>query len=123
MPRPALTVQDIVDDPLVNRVQDAAAIAAAETKFFQQRRNSLAGFANLVLQLANLLAFVTFEIPWWGTVIIAVVIGLAEVIVHATSKTPVTPAVVEQVTEKARERAAVDHLAAVSVPPTPDYGL
>lgn len=121
--RTPLTVEEIIDDPLVNRVQEAVGDAAAETKFVQQRRNSLAGVAGTILQLANLLALVSFEIPWWGTAIIAVIIGLAEVIIHATSKTPVTQAVAEKVTEKARERSAVDHLAAVPTPPAPRYSL
>lgn len=116
--------QDITTDPLVVRIKDAGAEAIAESEGFQRRRNSLAGGAALVLQLANLLVFVNADIPLWGTIVIAVVIGLAEVIVHATSKTPVTPHVVDTLTATAQRQVMAEHWATVrpstpAVPATP----
>lgn len=105
--------QDINNDPLVVRVKGAAADAASKVKVSEKRRNSLAGGANLILQLANILAFVSFEIPLWATIIIALVIGVAEIVVHAFSKTPVTEGVVEQVTEAAKQRVIQERLAQV----------
>lgn len=108
--------QDITTDPLVVRVKTAAADAASQVKVSEKRRNSLAGAANLILQLANLLVFVNYEIPLWATIIIALVIGAAEIVVHAFSKTPVTQGVVEQVTAAAEQQVIRERLAAVPAP-------
>lgn len=118
-----LTVREILDDPLVNRIQSAAASAAAKTKPVQKRRNSLAGFANMVLQAISLSAFLLADSPVWVVIAVGVVGFVAEIIVHATSKTPVTGAVVEQVTEEAREQSVQQGLSGLPEAPAPRYSL
>ncbi|MCS5479851.1 hypothetical protein NYP18_09280 [Corynebacterium sp. YIM 101645] len=110
--------QDITQDPLVVRIKDAGAEAIAKTDTWKKRYNSYTSAAQVILQLANLLVFVNFDIPWWASVILALVIGAAEVVMQARTKTPVTPHVVAQLTEVA-ERKVMQERFAEAPAPTP----
>lgn len=111
--------QDITTDPLIVRIKDAGADAMARTPLSQKRWNSLTAGAQVVLQLANIAALLLTDVHWGVTVAIAVVVGLAEVVLQARTKTPVTPHVVEQLTQAAGQRVIQERLAQVPVP-TPD---
>jgi len=105
--------QDITTDPLIVRIKDVGAEAIAGTTFWKQRYNSLTSIAQVVLQLANLLVFVNTDIHWGFTVGAAVLVGMAEIIMQAATRTPVTPHVVEQMVNTARREdpAAVERQA------------
>lgn len=92
-----LTVRQISDNDLVNKIEDAASDALAKQSWWERRKNSLTAVANLILQAANVLIFALGDVPGYVTVIIALVISLAEIIVHASTKTPVTPAAAEKI--------------------------
>ena len=99
-----ISVGTITDNELVNKLQEAAGNAIAEQSWFQRRKNTLAAVAQGVLQFANAALFLTGILPLPVTIAIAIVIIAAEVVVHATSRTPVTPAVVEKIAQKAVEQ-------------------
>lgn len=98
----ALSVKTITDNDLVNRIQDAAGDAIAGQSWFKRRKNTIAAVAQGVLQFANAGLFLAGVLPLPVTIIIAVLIILAEVVVHAATKAPVTPAAAREI-----ERAAV----------------
>ena len=99
-----ISVGTITDNELVNKLQEAAGNAIAEQLWFQRYRNSSAAVAQGVLQFANAALFLTGILPLPVTIAIAIVIIAAEVVVHAVSRTPVTPAVVEKIAQKAVEQ-------------------
>lgn len=102
MAKHVLRVQDITDDPLVNQLQDVGAKAIAGTKTWQKRVNSFTSLAQTIVQLSALFIGLTAGAPWYVIVGVAAVIGVAEVIVQATTKTPVTPNVVDTLVDTAR---------------------
>ena len=95
-----ISVETITDNELVNKLQEAAGNAIAEQGRFQRYRNSAAAVAQGVLQFINAGLFLWGFLPLPVTIAIAIVVIAAEIVVHATSKTPVTPAVVEKITAK-----------------------
>lgn len=101
-----LTVREITENPLVDRIQDAGARVLAEQSWWGERKNSLAAVAQLVLQLANFTVGLTVGLPVWAIVLIAVVIGVAEVVIHATTKGPVTKSGLERIRVKAEQSEA-----------------
>lgn len=108
-----ITVRKITDNELVNAIQDVAATAISKTKFWQKRPNSLTSAAQTVLQLAGIAGGLFLGLPWWGILIVALVIGVAEVIVQASTKTPVTPHSAEKLVETAVEKFEPDNISPV----------
>ena len=98
--------KDITTDPLIVRIKDVGAEAIAGTTVWKKRSNSLTSAAQVILQLANIAALLLTDVHWGVTLVIAVVVGLAEVIMQARTKTPVTPHVVETLVEAAARPAA-----------------
>ena len=107
MPKSSVTVTQITDNVLVNRIEEAAATALAQQSWWARRKNTLAAIAQIILQAANLALFALGDVPLTVTVVIAVVISLAEVIVHAASKAPVTPASAARIAEAAQVQPPV----------------
>lgn len=118
----ALTVREITDDPLVNKIQEAGARVLVEQSWWAEKKNSVAAVAQLILQLANFTIGLTVGLPWWAIVLIALVIGVAEVIVHATTKGPVTKSGVEKIRVKA-EQAQAAEVPTVADPGTPTFSV
>lgn len=108
--------QDITQDPLIVRIKDAGAEAIAKTDTWKKRYNSLTSAAQVVLQLANIAALLLTDVHWGVTLAIAVAVGLAEVILQARTKTPVTPHVVAQLTEVAERKVVQERLQQVPAP-------
>lgn len=101
MAKHALRVTDITDDPLVNELQQVGAEAIRGTKVWQRRVNSFTAVAHTIVQLSALFITLTAGMPWYVIVGVAAVIGVAEVIVQANTKTPVTPNVVDTLVDTA----------------------
>lgn len=97
-----VSVDTITHNELVNRIQYAAGDAIAGQSWFKRRQNTLAAVAQGVLQFANAGLFLAGVLPLPLTIIVAVLIILAEIVVHAATKSPVTPASAREI-----ERAAV----------------
>lgn len=94
--------------------QLAIADALGAQSWFQRRKDSLAAGAGAVLQIANLVALIGVDsMPTWLNIVIAVVIGVAQIIAHATTKGAFTPSMIHRV-----ETTVVDSTAE-DVPLTP----
>ncbi len=91
-----MSVYDYFDNPISDGVKAAGAEVLGDQKWFNQRKNSLASSAQTVLQVLNLVAFSLGDVHWGVTLALAVAIGLAEVVFHASTDGAVTPSVVEK---------------------------
>lgn len=106
-----ITARQISDNDLVNRIEGAAGDALAKQPWWDRRKNSLTAVAQLVLQAANVALFALGDVPLVVTVIVALVISLAEIVVHAATKAPVTPSVAEKISRAAAEAEKVRSVA------------
>lgn len=71
--------------------QDAVAAAIADQPWYVRRKDSIAAGAGLVLQAANVLTAYSADFPEWVNIVVAVVIGVAQIAVHAGTKGAITP--------------------------------
>lgn len=85
-------------------IYDSVATVLANQSWFQRRKNSIAGAAGNTLQILSLLVGVAAGWPVWLQVVLAVLIGVAEVLTHACTKGAVTPSMAETL-----DRANVDN--------------
>lgn len=97
----ASQAREILDSDLVKMVEQIAASAAVSTPESRKRVNSGATAANGVLQVGTVLLGMAQDWPLWAIVAIMVVLFVAEVIVQAATKTPVTTNVVNEITREA----------------------
>lgn len=98
-----ITARQISDNELVNKIEDAASSALVNQPWWARRKNSLTAVANIILQAANLILFAVTGLPIGVTIAIAIVISLAEVVIHASTKAPVTPAVAATIAAEAEK--------------------
>lgn len=97
----AAKARDILDSDLVRMVEQIAASAAVSTPESRKRVNSGTAAANAVLQVGAVLLGMAQDWPLWAIVAIMVVLFVAEVVVQAATKTPVTTNVVNEITREA----------------------
>src|SRR5699024_3408703 len=97
----AAKARDILDSDLVRVVEQIAASAAVSTPESRKRVNSGTAAANAVLQVGAVLLGMAQDWPLWAIVAIMVVLFVAEVVVQAATKTPVTTNVVNEITREA----------------------
>lgn len=93
--------REILDSDLVRIVQQIAASAAVSTPESRKRVNSGASAANAILQVGAVLLGMAQDWPLWAIVAIMVVLFVAEIVVQASTKTPVTNNVVNEITREA----------------------
>ena len=72
-------------------IEVAVARALAEQPWFTRRKDTITAVAGTILQLANVAAAYATQMPEWANVLIAVLIGAAQVIVHAGTPGAITP--------------------------------
>lgn len=101
----AINTRRIVKDPFARDVRDVGIAAVQRTKGWQRRQNSIATLANGVVQAVSVAAYFASDWPEWAVAVVLIVGFVAEGIVQATSKTPVTPNVVEEMTTEAEHAA------------------
>lgn len=82
-------------------IQDAVAEALAQQPGYARRKDSITAVAATVLQLANLAVLYTGEAPAWLSLVLAVVIGVAQTAIHAGTKGAITPSMAERLEEAA----------------------
>ena len=97
----AAKARDILDSDLVRMVEQIAASAAVSTPESRKRVNSGTAAANAVLQVGAVLLGMAQDWPLWAIIAIMVVLFVAEVVVQASTKTPVTTNVVNEITREA----------------------
>lgn len=74
-----------------SNIEDAVSAALGEQSWFMRRKDTIAAVAGTVLQLANVGLAYTTDIPDWGNIVIAAVIGVCQVLLHATTPGAITP--------------------------------
>ena len=87
--------------------QNSVAEALAEQSWWARRKDTLTAIAGTILQVANLLILVSGGWPAWANAVIAGVIGLAQIVIHAGTKGAITPSMAMRL-ERAGERAHLD---------------
>lgn len=95
-----ITVDELVDNPTVNKLQDAAEEVLRKQKVSQRRKNSYFSIAQGVLQLGNITALALIGYNWVYTLILALVLIVAETVAHAFTPGPLTPSAAKAVEEE-----------------------
>ena len=102
MGKNSLQVSDIHDSEIAEALDPVLGKVLQEQSWWMRRKNTLAAIAQFVLQFANVSLLVGGVLPLWGTITIGVLIFLAEVVVHAATRGPVTPSGADRILETAR---------------------
>lgn len=76
--------------------QETVAEALVQQPWWQRRKDSITAAAGGFLQVVNLGVLTTQEWPVWVNVIAAFLIGVAQIIIHASTKGAVTPSMAER---------------------------
>lgn len=69
----------------------AVSNALAEQPWFIRRKDTIAAVAGTILQACNLLAVIGSGWPEWAGLIVAIVVGIAQILIHAATKGAITP--------------------------------
>ena len=96
-----LHVSDIHDSEIAEALDPILGKVLQEQSWWMHRKNTLAAIAQFVLQFANVALLLGGVLPLWATIAIGVLIFLAEVVVHAATKGPVTNSGAERILETA----------------------
>ena len=102
MGKHSLQVSDIHDSEIAEALDPVLGKVLQEQPWWMERKNTLAAIAQFVLQFANVALLLGGVLPLWVTVVIGVLIFIAEVVVHAATKGPVTKSGAERILETAR---------------------
>ena len=81
---------------MTSKFQNAVAEALNEQPWYQRRKDTLAAVAGTILQVLNLLVLYTGELPAWTNAVIAAVIGVCQIVVHARTQGAITPSMGER---------------------------
>lgn len=87
--------------------QDSVAEALARQPWYIRRKDTLTAVAGTVLQAVNLVTAFTTDMPEWANILIAVVVGLAQILIHAGTKGAITPSMAYRL-EDAGQAAHLD---------------
>ena len=101
MGKHSLQVSDIHDSEIAEALDPVLGKVLQEQPWWMERKNTLAAIAQFVLQFANVALLLGGVLPLWATVVIGVLIFIAEVVVHAATKGPVTKSGAERILETA----------------------
>lgn len=83
-------------------IQNAVSNALRGQSWFVRRKDTIAAVAGTIVQLLNLLVFMTAGAPEWVNALIALTVGIAQTLVHAATPGAITPSM-----EKRLEKAAL----------------
>ena len=84
-------------------IQIAVSRALAAQPWYVRRKDTITAVAGTVLQLANVAAMYATDGPEWVSVLIAAVIGLCQMLVHAGTKGAFTDSMKDRLAEYAPE--------------------
>lgn len=93
--------------------------ALAHQSWFMRRKDTLTAIAGTILQIANLGALYASNGPEWVNILIAGVIGAAQIVIHAGTKGAITPSMAGRL-EQAGEEANLDRESVSGVAVTGD---
>ncbi|CAB0673512.1 hypothetical protein FRC0268_00275 [Corynebacterium diphtheriae] len=77
-------------------IQTAVTRALESQSWWLRRKDSLTSGAGLVLHFANLIVTMLGDTNPWVNVILAAVIGVAQLVIHAGTKGAITPSMVKR---------------------------
>lgn len=86
-----------------NEIQNAVSNALRGQSWFVRRKDTIAAVAGTIVQVLNLMVFMTAGAPEWVNALIAVTVGVAQTLVHAATPGAITPSM-----EKRLEKAALE---------------
>ncbi|MDD2326620.1 MAG: hypothetical protein PHW63_11625, partial [Alphaproteobacteria bacterium] len=78
-----ITVDEVVNNSTVNKVQNAVEEVLKKQPVSQRRKNTYFAIAQGVLQIGNIVAFALVGYSWVYTLILALVLAVAETVAHA----------------------------------------
>ncbi|MDC7086741.1 hypothetical protein PQG67_07230 [Corynebacterium pseudodiphtheriticum] len=90
-----------------NDIQNAVSNALRGQSWFVRRKDTIAAVAGTIVQLLNLLVFMTAGAPEWVNALIAVTVGVAQTLVHAATPGAITPSMTRRLEKAALEPAPV----------------
>ncbi|MDK4282941.1 hypothetical protein [Corynebacterium propinquum] len=90
-----------------NEIQTSVSNALRNQSWFVRRKDTIAAVAGTIVQLLNLLVFMTVGAPEWVNAIIAVTVGIAQTLVHAATPGAITPSMQHRLEKAALEPAPV----------------
>ena len=90
-----------------NEIQTSVSNALRNQSWFIRRKDTIAAVAGTIVQVLNLLVFVTAGAPEWVNAVIAVSVGIAQTLVHAATPGAITPSMKQRLEQAALDPAPV----------------
>ena len=100
-----LTIDEAVDNKVVDAVQDGLGGWLANQPWFVQRKDTIAVVLGFVTQALSYVGLIQWNLPQWAFWLIVAVAFLAQVGTIALTKAPITPSIVERAIDAARVAA------------------
>lgn len=88
-------------------IQNAVSNALRGQSWFVRRKDTIAAVAGTIVQVLNLVVFMTTGAPEWVNGIIAVAVGVAQAFVHAATPGAITPSMEKRLEQAALQPAPV----------------
>ena len=88
-------------------IQTAVSNALRGQSWFIRRKDTIAAVAGTIVQVLNLVIFMTTGAPEWVNGIIAVAVGVAQAFVHAATPGAITPSMEKRLEQAALQPAPV----------------
>lgn len=88
-------------------IQNAVSNALRGQSWFVRRKDTIAAVAGTIVQLLNLLVFMTAGAPEWVNALIALTVGIAQTLVHAATPGAITPSMERRLEKAALQPAPV----------------
>lgn len=88
-------------------IQTAVSNALRGQSWFVRRKDTIAAVAGTIIQVLNLLVFMTAGAPEWVNALIAVAVGIAQTLVHAATPGAITPSMERRLEQAALQPAPV----------------
>ncbi len=79
----------------------AAARVLAKQPGFVRRKDSWTAVAGTVLQLLNIFTLIETDVSIWVTFAVAILVGVAQTIMHAATEASITPSIIRKVSKEA----------------------
>lgn len=90
-----------------NDIQNAVSNALRGQSWFVRRKDTIAAVAGTIVQVLNLMVFMTTGAPEWVNALIAVAVGIAQTLVHAATPGAITPSMQHRLEKAALQPAPV----------------
>ena len=90
-----------------NEIQTSVSNALRNQSWFIRRKDTIAAVAGTIVQVLNLMVFMTTGAPEWVNALIAVAVGIAQTLVHAATPGAITPSMERRLEKAALQPAPV----------------